>query len=263
MTRCRTIPRGGFSLIDLLVVMAIVALSLGMLLPAVQKTRGAAERALCQNNLKQLALAMHNMNDAYGKLPPIAGAFPQNNKSYGTLFFYMLPFIEQDNVYKQANNYVWNNRTYSISIKLFQCPADKSGDPNHQYKEWLATSNYAGNWLAFGTGGASIAKSFPDGLSNTIAFTERYQMCKGSPCAWGYPGLYYWSPMFARYSEGKFQSRPSQEACDPALPQTPHDSGIQVAMADGSVRTVNDDISPQTWWYACTPNGGESLGKDW
>jgi uncharacterized protein DUF1559 len=157
---------------------------------------------------------------------------------------------------------VWKNGTLGTPLSVFLDARDKSAPPGNRYKGWLATSNYAANWLVFKDTGAKIPQ-IVDGLSNTIGLTERYQMCHGSLCAWGYPSIHTWTPMFAYYNQGKFQVAPTQEECNPALPQAIDKSGIQVALMDGSARMVGEQISPETWWHACTPNGGEVLGSDW
>jgi type II secretory pathway pseudopilin PulG len=262
-------PRNGFSLIELLVILAVLAFLVGMLVPAVQKVRSASARIQCQNNLRQVGLAAHNCNNTYKYMPKVAGEFPSGSKSNGSLFFHLLPFVEQDALYKSSMNNkgkynVWQNGVNSHPVKTFLCPSDASAPPENKYKDWLATCNYAANAQVFGKKQyPSIPRTFPDGTSNTIMYTERYQMCHETPCAWGYPGVYYWSPMFAHYSIGKFQMQPAQKVCNPALAQTPHTAGIPVCLADGSVRLVTNAVSPQTWWYACTPAGGEPLGSDW
>jgi type II secretory pathway pseudopilin PulG len=268
MSRSDLQPRRGIGIVGLLVVLALIAVMIGLLVPAVQKVREAAARAQCQNNLRQLAVALHNAHGAVGRIPPAMGSFPAKSKSYGPCVFHLLPYLEQDNLYKQSSTgvnsyYVWHNGTYSHPVKVFLCPSDASAPVNNKYMHRLATCNYAANWQALGTKGAALPASFPDGTSNTIVFTERYQMCKGMPCTWGYPGLYYFAPLFTFYSHGKFQSLPRPTECNPALPQSVHAAGIPVALADGSVRMVADTISPQTWWHACTPAGGEVLGEDW
>jgi hypothetical protein len=110
---------------------------------------------------------------------------------------------------------------------------------------------------------ASIPDTFPDGTSNTILFAEKYGRCGSGGSLWGDTAPDLWQPVFAAWSKAPFQVRPTPAECDPRLASTPFSGGIQVALADGSVRQVAAAIRPETWWSACTPDGGEVLGNDW
>jgi len=129
--------RKGFTLIELLVVIAIIAVLISLLLPAVQSAREAARRAQCVNNLKQIGLAMHNYESAYG-------AFPQGMRGccWGSWLIPVLPYVEQTALFNAWNAYgnnsgapgtvdgnfryagVCNITVTSARVNAYMCPSD-------------------------------------------------------------------------------------------------------------------------------------------
>src|SRR4051794_15993621 len=150
-------PRRGFTLIELLVVIAIIAVLIGLLLPAVQKIREAAARLQCQNNLKQMGIALHSYHDSVGSLPPgvTSDVAPYGSGGGGGSgwMVYLLPYVEQVALYqkwdfKSGNSGHTNATNMALvdgaQLKVYRCPAD----PNYTF----ASSKRAGQ-----TGGVMTA----------------------------------------------------------------------------------------------------------
>jgi prepilin-type N-terminal cleavage/methylation domain-containing protein len=254
-------PRPAFTLIELLVVIAIIAILIGLILPAVQKVREAAARTQSANNLKQMGLALQNFASAYNtQLPPSYGPFPGSNGTTGSLFGFLLPFMEQDNLFNQYNPGPGGlfNQAIPVTVKPYVAPAD----PTNNSTATPGLTSYASNVLVFGGRGARLPASFPDGTSNTVVLMERYAVANSS----GGQLPHFWSGgdswLNVTPTSG-FQLAPAPANTSEGLPQGFSTSGMQVAMGDGSVRMVGAGVSNNTWYRACNPADGQPMPSDW
>ena len=318
-------PCRAFTLVELLVVIAIIGVLVALLLPAVQAARESARRTQCTNNLRQIGIALQNIHDVKGAMPPLVTVGetysyaslttgPYANAVGYTTFNWLLPFLEEGNLFEMAeqnvNTYIDGLRVKAHVISTYQCPSETSS-PGGEFNslngrvvvdgnpEPWTIGNYSANYLFFGDPEVELASPFAlsrarrveatntfaqitDGLSNSIAFAERYGTCSETGESIHATGNIWadsnhaFRPVFCTNVRNQSPSHPGGQpepclmfqtqpdwlsSCQSDRAQTPHQV-MNAGYGDGSVHSVADGIDELVWARLCHANDGFAVSLD-
>ncbi len=288
--------RPAFTLVELLVVIAIIGVLVALLLPAVQAAREAAARMRCSNNLKQMALAMHNHHDIHGYFPGAGSDGPNkdccnaNIRQGWTWMFHLTPFMEQKNVYDLPDDTAGNTQVAKTAIPIFYCPSRRQPTV---YSNG-ARSDYAGNggqsmaaeglqgvmvrqWKSPSTSKAANAPveqfrrmaDLVDGTSQTLMIAEKQVhvttlgSAGGDNEIWNNSG---WDQDHVRLAEAV----PQPDSKHPTSASSTfwsvrfgssHPNVFNAALCDGSVRNITYTITSDNWSRLMLINDGQPLSE--
>ena len=275
--------RRAMTLVELLVVFAVIALLVGMLLPAVQNVRGAAARSKCQNNLRQLGIALHQSHDANNALPPGHRSLLNPERlPFSGWTLVILPYVEQPSLYDQARaayaatNFPFANPPHtglSTVVVIFNCPSDSrvaSPQISQRTRRLVAFTSYLGvSGRDYSTRDGVLYQdsylnllAITDGTSNTLMLGER-PPSTDFQFGWWYAGvgqrLTGSADLILGVREenlqlvtvgscapGRYPFRAGRfdNQCDMFHFWSPHTGGANFALADGSVRFISYSANP-------------------
>ncbi len=278
--------RAGLALLELLVVIGLLGVLLGLLLPAVQRVRESANRVRCENNLKQMGLALHNYDNAYNTFPAAYSAPTTPAVSpgwgWGTA---LLPYLDQLPLWQSLDpdNSIFGGGTNpapatpltQTPLAVYRCPSDVGGPLNTQRFNH-ATSNYravAGTGVAYPAlfspnedfGGVMFQNSdvatysITDGTSNTLAIGEcSFDLAKGY---WGaiWVGMTGLNTDGARVSDVMWwidQTNSTINGSNPQAFSSNHGNGAFFVFCDGSVHFISSTADIATLRFLAGRNDG-------
>ncbi len=283
--------RRGVSILEVVVVIAILGLLIGLMLVAISNVRIAAVRLQSINNQRQIILSFHQLLDQQSnqlKRMPDGSHMQIKWTTDSTIFYQLLPWTYGE----RKCGGIEMSLTEIIDcihpdVPLYISPGDPSLHINPYFETKRGKCSYVYNILALNKT-FSFPFQVPDGTSQTIAFGEHYYYCKGNEQYLDYMRPFALSeieklgsdrrPTFADLGSydvmpitenGQsrpsvagvtFQSRPKIEDANSKMMQSPFAAGLPVAMFDGSVRTLAPNIAESVYWGLITPSGGEVLG---
>lgn len=276
--------RPALSMIELLVVLAILAFLFALLLPAVQRVREAAGRQQSINNLKMIGLALHSFFDTHRRLPPARDGLAPG-QTVATVHVYLLPYLEQQALY-QAYLKSGGKEGGDVVVKVLLAANDPTVGKNDQ-----GATSFAANLRVFSTKGYKTAFDadlpmlaaiepgknsllFPDGTSNTIWYATKYASCGDGGSKFAADPTSKFAAFFGQNAatekaspgsaKATFQLTPQGQACriSPLMAQSFSDRGIEIGFGDGSVRQIPAGIDPTNWNALLQPNDGRPVRID-
>lgn len=287
MTRTRI----GFTLLELLICFAILAVLIGLILSAVSNARLSALRTMDANRMRQIGVALNSYAAQKDNRFPKLFNIEPGEYTPTSLQLELLPFIGHESLYRHwhsstpiAQNEVDYVSDYVSSLD----PTGRLVAPGGGELHRMTYSSFAGNYMVFGALHTPRINAITDGQSNTIFFTQHYSTCGIGTFSYAWifsnpwinpstqrstfaeDGGYSWvrtdyfpvttgDPAVSDSLNGvTFQTRPRPEECDPKQPNTGDPTAMLTLMGDGRVIRIHKTTHSKMFWAAVTPNKGES-----
>jgi prepilin-type N-terminal cleavage/methylation domain-containing protein len=289
---CATNARRGVSLLEVLIVVAILGVLGAITASAVMRVRVEADRVKSANNLRQIIFGVHQLADQrMGKVTNLSKAhMPKKLGSYSeqALMWSILPWTHHQRSVSANSTPSQMADFFHPDVAVYKSPADPTLHLNPVFERMKGKCSYALNMVA-ADGGIILPMTFADGMTNTVCASESFYLKQDPEYYYDYTNIFGPTNPNEPYGRRRatfadagwndavpvtmnssttcsvpgltFQVNPSLTELDFRIPQTPFAAGLPVAMFDGSVRTLSPRIAETVFWSLVTPAGGEVVGE--